>query len=65
MLIRYFLYFLYGFIYMLFLRLTFFCKALLDPVFHVIAMQRFDFKNNIIAIKLFLVLILDLYLSSA
>ncbi len=42
-----------------------FCKALLDPVFYVIAMQRFDFKNSIIAIKLFLVMILNLYLTSA
>ncbi len=31
----------------------FFCKALLDTVFPVIAMQRFDFKNRIITIKLF------------
>ncbi len=43
----------------------FFYKALLDPVFPVIAMQRFDFKNSIIAIKLFLVTILNLYLTSA
>ncbi len=42
----------------------FFSKALLDPVFPVIAMQRFDFKNSIIAIKLFLVMILNLYLTS-
>ncbi len=41
-----------------------FCKALLDPVFHVIAMQRFDLKNSIIAIQLFLYMILNLYLSS-
>ncbi len=34
-----------------------FCKALLDPVFHVIAMQRFDFKNSIIAIKWFLMIL--------
>ncbi len=34
------------------------------PVFPVIAMQRFDFKNSIIAIKLFLVMILNLYLTS-
>ncbi len=45
----------------IFLRLTiFFSKVLLDPVFPVIAMQRFDFKNSIIAIKLFLVMILNL-----
>ncbi len=44
---------------------SFFCKALLDPVFHVIAMQIFDFKNSIIAIQLFLVMILNLYFSSA
>ncbi len=42
-----------------------FCKALLDAVFHVIALQRFDFKNSIIAIQLFYVMILNLYLSSA
>ncbi len=42
----------------------FFSKALLDPVFPVIAMQRFDFKNGIIAIKLFIVMILNLYLTS-
>ncbi len=41
-----------------------FFKVLLDPVFHVIAMQRFDFKNSIIAIQLFL-MILNLYLYSA
>ncbi len=34
------------------------------PVFPVIAMQRFDFKNIIVAIKLFLVKILNLYLTS-
>ncbi len=44
---------------------NFFPKALLDPVFPVIAMQRFGFKNSIIAIKLFLVMILNLYLTSA
>ncbi len=33
-------------------------------VFPVIDMQRFDFKNSIIAIKLFLVMILNLYLTS-
>ncbi len=32
-------------------------------MFSVIAMQRFDFKNRIIAIKLYLVMILNLYLS--
>ncbi len=32
------------------------------PVFPVIAMQRFDFKNSIITIKLFLVMKLNLYL---
>ncbi len=32
-----------------FFKFNFFYKALLDPVFPVIAMQRFDFKNNIIA----------------
>ncbi len=35
------------------------------PMFPVIAMQRFDFKNRIIAIKLSLVMILNVYLSSA
>ncbi len=34
------------------------------PVFPVITMQRFDFKDSIIAIKLFLVMILNLYLTS-
>ncbi len=33
-------------------------------VFLVITMQTFDFKTNIIAIKLFLVMILNLYLTS-
>ncbi len=32
------------------------------PVFLVIPMQIFDFKNSIIAIKRFLVMILNLYL---
>ncbi len=31
---------------------SFFSKALLDPMFPVIAMQIFDFKNSIIAIEL-------------
>ncbi len=42
------------------------CSKILDPVFHVIVMQRFDFKNSIIAIQLFqlfLVVIWNLYLS--
>ncbi len=43
---------------------SFFSKALLDPLFPVIAMQIFDFKNSIIAIELFLVMILNLYLTS-
>ncbi len=51
-------------LYFLFLTDFFFLKALLDPVFPVIAMQRFDFKNSIIAIKLFFVMILNLYLTS-
>ncbi len=34
------------------------------PVFLVINMQRFDFKNHIIAVKLFLVMGLNLYLTS-
>ncbi len=34
------------------------------PVFPIMAMQRFDFKNSIIAIKLFIVMILNLYLTS-
>ncbi len=51
--------------YMLyFFKINFLYKVLLDPVFPVIAMQRFDFKNSIIAIKLFL-MILNLYLTSA
>ncbi len=33
-------------------------------VFPVMAMQRFDFKNSIIEIKLFLVMILNLHLTS-
>ncbi len=41
----------------------FFSKALFDSSFPVITMQRFDFKNSIIAIKLFLVMILNLYLT--
>ncbi len=48
-----------------FLRLTvFFQRHCLIPVFPVIAMQRFDFKNSIIAIKLFLVMILNINLTS-
>ncbi len=34
------------------------------PLFPVITMQRFDFKNSIIAIKVYLVMILNLYLTS-
>ncbi len=34
------------------------------PGFPVISMQRFDFKDSIIAIKQFLVMILNLYLTS-
>ncbi len=34
------------------------------PVFPVISMQIFDFKDSIIAIKQFLVMILNLYLTS-
>ncbi len=35
------------------------------PVFPVVAMQRFDFKNSIIDIQLFLVILfLNLYLTS-
>ncbi len=49
----------------IFLRLTvFFSKASFDSSFPVIAMQRFDLKNSIIAIKLFLGMILKLYLTS-
>ncbi len=52
--------------YMLyFFKIYNFFKALLDPVFPVIAMQIFDFKISIIVIKLFLVMILNLYLNSA
>ncbi len=47
----------YGFMYMLFLRLTvFFLRHHYIPVFHVIAMQRFDFKISSIASKLFRVI---------
>ncbi len=49
-----------------FLKINYFlCKTLLDPVFPVIAIQHFDFKNSFIAIKLFLIMILNLYLTSA
>ncbi len=34
------------------------------PVFSVIAMQIFDFKNSIIAIKLYIAVILYLHLTS-
>ncbi len=34
------------------------------PVFLVITMQTIDFKTSIIAIKLFLVMILNMYLTS-
>ncbi len=33
------------------------------PVFPFIAMQRFDFKNSIIATKLYLAMVLNLYLT--
>ncbi len=33
-------------------------------MFPVITIQRFDFKNSIIAIQLFLVMILNMYLTS-
>ncbi len=49
-----------------FLRLTVFGKKRIARlVFRIIAMQVFDFRNSIIVIKLFLVMILNLYLSSA
>ncbi len=34
------------------------------PVFSVIAMLRFDFKNSVISVKLYLIMILNLYLIS-
>ncbi len=39
-------------------------KALLDAMFPVIAMQRFDLKNSTIANKQCLVMILNLHLTS-
>ncbi len=39
------------------------CIYIFFPVFPVVAIQRFDFKNNIIAIKLYLML-LNLNLTS-
>ncbi len=49
-----------------FLSLTVFSKALLDFIirFPVIAMQNCDLTNNIIANKIFLVMILMIYLTS-
>ncbi len=44
--------------------LFFFQRHCRIPVFPVIALQRFDFKNTIIAIKLFLVMILNIHLTS-
>ncbi len=51
-------------VYALFSKINCFSKALLDAVFPVITMQRFDFKNSIITIKWFLVMILNLDLTS-
>ncbi len=42
----------------------FFQRHCLIPVFPVIAMHRFDFKNSIIVIQLFLVMILNMHLTS-
>ncbi len=47
-----------------FFKINFFLRQCYIPVFPVIAMQRFDFKNSIIAIKLYLVMISNLYLTS-
>ncbi len=51
--------------YMLyFFKINCFSKALLYISVSVIAMQIFDFKNSIVAIKLYLVMILNLDLTS-
>ncbi len=51
--------------YMLyFFKINCFSKALLYISVSVIAMQIFDFKNSMIAIKLYLVMILNLDLTS-
>ncbi len=48
-----------------FLRLIVFFQGIVKTtVFPVITMQTFDFKTSIIAIKLFLIMILNLYLIS-
>ncbi len=50
--------------YMLyFLRLTIFSKPLLDASVSCHNYARFDFKNSIIAIKLYLAMVLNLYLT--
>ncbi len=58
MLIQQLLYFIFGFMYMLhFFKIICFFPKHCYHVFPVISMQRFDFKNSIIAFKLFLVMI--------
>ncbi len=49
------------YVYALFLKIDCFFQAIVMPAFPV-AMQRFDFKNSIISIRLYLVLILNQYL---
>ncbi len=53
---------IYGYV---FLKIScFFPRHCYMPVFPVITMQMFVFKNSIIVTKLFLVMVLDLYLTS-
>ncbi len=61
MLIPLLFYFLFVFMHMLYFDELFF-KALLDDC--VITIQIFDFKKSIITIKRFLVMILNLFLTS-
>ncbi len=55
---------LFGFMCFFYLLSTLFFQGIVMPVFPVIAMQRFNFKNSIIEMKLFLVMSLNLYLTS-
>ncbi len=56
---------MFGFMDMFFLKIScFFPRHCYMPVFPVITMQMFVFKNSIIVTKLFLVMVLNLYLTS-
>ncbi len=57
---------IFGFIYKLvsFFYITFFFKPLLNAIFPVITMQRFDFKDSIIANEPFVGMVLNPCLTS-